>query len=59
MRRSAQEEREHHRAELAQAEARHRTEMKGWKTALTKFDPYPTPATSHLWEIRALATRKY
>jgi hypothetical protein len=42
-----------------QAEARHRTEMKGWKTALTKFDPYPTPATSHLWEIRALATRKY
>ena len=42
-----------------QAEARHRTEMKGWKTALSNFDPYPTPATSHLWEIRALATRKY
>lgn len=42
-----------------QAEARHRLEMKGWKTALASFDPYHSPSTSHLYEIRALATRKY
>lgn len=42
-----------------QAEERHRSEMKGWKTALTKYDPYHCPDRTHLYEIRALATRKY
>ncbi|TFK30777.1 hypothetical protein FA15DRAFT_662829 [Coprinopsis marcescibilis] len=42
-----------------QAEERHRSEMKGWKTALGKYDPYHNPDRSHLYEIRALATRKY
>lgn len=42
-----------------EAEARHRTDMRGWKTALTKYDPYHGPDRTHLYEIRALATRKY
>ena len=42
-----------------EAEARHWSEMKGWKTALTKCDPYDAFDRSHLYEIRALATRKY
>ncbi|KAF5323572.1 hypothetical protein D9611_005786 [Ephemerocybe angulata] len=42
-----------------QAEERHRTEMRGWKSSISKFDPYQPPNLSHLYEIRALATRKY
>ena len=46
-------------AKCRQAEARHRTEMKGWKTSLSSHDPCHPPTISHLYEIRALATRKY
>ncbi|KAH6916851.1 hypothetical protein BKA70DRAFT_1417637 [Coprinopsis sp. MPI-PUGE-AT-0042] len=42
-----------------EAEARHWSEMKGWKTGLAKCDPYEASDRSHLYEIRALATRKY
>jgi len=41
------------------AEARHRTEMKGWKTSLSRRDASVAPDRSYLFEIRALATRKY
>ncbi|EDR15743.1 uncharacterized protein LACBIDRAFT_291629 [Laccaria bicolor S238N-H82] len=41
------------------AEERHRVEMKGWKSTLAKQDLYANPDRSHLYEIRALATRKY
>jgi hypothetical protein len=41
------------------AEERHRVEMKGWKTALAKQDVFAEPDRSNLYEIRALATRKY
>jgi hypothetical protein len=41
------------------AEERHRREMKGWKSTLAKQDLYANPDRSHLYEIRALATRKY
>ncbi|KAG5636351.1 hypothetical protein H0H81_008347 [Sphagnurus paluster] len=41
------------------AEERHRVEMKGWKSALATQDIFSTPDRSHLYEIRALATRKY
>ncbi|KAF8898877.1 hypothetical protein BD779DRAFT_44483 [Infundibulicybe gibba] len=41
------------------AEERHRLEMKGWKSALSKQDTFSKPDRSHLFEIRALATRKY
>ena len=37
------------------AEARHRSELKGWK--LKSADIHPN--RSYLWEIRALATRRY
>lgn len=39
------------------AEERHRTEMKGWKFKLR--DPFAEPDRTHLYEVRALATRKY
>ena len=39
------------------AEARHRSELKGWK--LKKNDTFDQPDRSYLWEIRALATRRY
>jgi hypothetical protein len=39
------------------AEERHRTEMKGWKFKLR--DPLADPDRTYLYEIRALATRKY
>jgi len=39
------------------AEERHRAEMKGWKFKLR--DPFAEPDRSNLYEIRALATRKY
>jgi hypothetical protein len=39
------------------AEARHRSELKGWK--LKKDDAFDQPNRSYLWEIRALATRRY
>jgi hypothetical protein len=40
-----------------EAEERHRTEMKAWKSKLR--DPPAGPDRSYLYEIRALATRKY
>ena len=39
------------------AEGRHRSEMKGWKFKLP--EPFSEPDRSNLYEIRALATRKY
>jgi len=39
------------------AEQRHRAEMKGWKTR--HADMFADPDRSNLYEIRALATRKY
>lgn len=42
-----------------QAEERHRTELKGWRSTLSKYNPHQSPSLSHLYEIRALATRKY
>jgi hypothetical protein len=41
------------------AEERHRTEMKGWKSSLTRRDTSLASDRSYLFEIRALATRKY
>lgn len=41
------------------AEERHRVEMKGWKSALARSDVFSVPDRSSLYEIRALATRKY
>jgi hypothetical protein len=41
------------------AERRHVMELKGWKSALAKQDAFVTPDRSSLYEIRALATRKY
>jgi hypothetical protein len=44
-------------ASCHQAEERHRTELKGWK--LKSDDLFDMPDRSYLWEIRALATRRY
>ncbi|KAG6841932.1 hypothetical protein C0991_005112 [Blastosporella zonata] len=41
------------------AEQRHRVEMKGWRSALAAQDVFSSPDRSYLYEIRALATRKY
>lgn len=41
------------------AEERHRNEMKGWKSSLTRRDTSLASDRSYLFEIRALATRKY
>lgn len=41
------------------AEERHRQEMKGWRTVLSRHDVFSEPDRSHLHEIRALATRRY
>ncbi|KAG6911531.1 hypothetical protein DXG01_011833 [Tephrocybe rancida] len=41
------------------AEERHRVEMKGWRSALAAQDVFSSPDRSYLYEIRALATRKY
>lgn len=41
------------------AEERHRNEMRGWQTTPTKRDNSLTSDRSYLFEIRALATRKY
>lgn len=41
------------------AEERHRVEMKGWKSTLAKRDTSLASDRSYLYEIRALATRKY
>lgn len=40
-----------------QAEECHRSDLQGWK--LTQADPFDAPDRTHLWEIRALATRRY
>lgn len=40
-----------------EVEERHRMEMKGWK--IKRADPFGEPDRSNLYEIRALATRKY
>jgi hypothetical protein len=45
-------------ADLCQkAEERHRTELRGWR--LRQGDMFDVPDRSYLWEIRALATRRY
>ncbi|EIW86837.1 hypothetical protein CONPUDRAFT_115584 [Coniophora puteana RWD-64-598 SS2] len=42
------------------AEERHRSEMKGWRSALSRqVDTVGEPDRQELYEIRALATRKY
>ncbi|KAF8167774.1 hypothetical protein B0H34DRAFT_682984 [Crassisporium funariophilum] len=41
------------------AEGRHRVEMKGWKSSISKRDTSLASDHSYLYEIRALATRKY
>ncbi|KAJ3569428.1 hypothetical protein NP233_g5061 [Leucocoprinus birnbaumii] len=41
------------------AEERHRQEMKGWRSTLSRHDVFSEPDRSHLYEIRALATRRY
>lgn len=42
------------------AEVRHRSEMRGWRSqASRQTDPFAEPNRSFLYEIRALATRKY
>jgi len=41
------------------AEERHRMEMKGWKSTLAKRDASLASDRSYLYEIRALAIRKY
>ena len=41
------------------AEQRHHREMKGWLSLLAKRDDPLAPDRSNLYEIRALATRKY
>ncbi|KAJ3515280.1 hypothetical protein NLJ89_g1855 [Agrocybe chaxingu] len=41
------------------AEERHRAEMKGWKSSLARRDASLAVDRSYLYEIRALATRKY
>lgn len=46
-------------ARCREAEERHRTEMKGWKSSLAKRDTSLASDRSYLYEIRALATRKY
>lgn len=40
------------------AEERHRQEIKGWRTS-RQTDPFGSPDRQDLYEIRALATRKY
>jgi len=39
------------------AEARHKSELKGWRSK--NNDVFDQPDRSYLWEIRALATRRY
>jgi hypothetical protein len=43
------------------AAERHRSELKGWQTSLSRQsgDPFREPDRSYLHEIRALATRRY
>ncbi|KAG6832298.1 hypothetical protein H0H92_003531 [Tricholoma furcatifolium] len=41
------------------AEERHRVEMKAWRSTLAAQDVFSAPDRSYLYEIRALATRKY
>ncbi|KAF4623406.1 hypothetical protein D9613_002100 [Agrocybe pediades] len=41
------------------AEERHRQEMKGWKTSLSRQEASLASDRSYLFEIRALATRQY
>ena len=41
------------------AEERHTKEMKGWKSTLARQIAFVAPDRSGLYEIRALATRKY
>lgn len=42
------------------AEERHRSEMRGWRSSLSRqAGPFGEPDRSYLYEIRALATRKY
>ncbi len=41
------------------AEERHHTELKGWRPLLSRPNAFGEPDRSYLYEIRALATRKY
>ncbi|KAF8846260.1 hypothetical protein BDN67DRAFT_29277 [Paxillus ammoniavirescens] len=42
------------------AEERHRFEMRGWRSSIPRqTNPFHEPDRSYLYEIRALATRKY
>ena len=41
------------------AEERHYTEVKGWRSILSRSNTFGQPDRSYLYEIRALATRKY
>lgn len=42
------------------AEERHRSEMRGWRSSVSRqTGPFGEPDRSYLYEIRALATRKY
>ncbi len=41
------------------AEERHNVEIKGWKSSLSREDALSGPDRTFLYEIRALATRKY
>ncbi|KAK0498409.1 hypothetical protein EDD18DRAFT_1283654 [Armillaria luteobubalina] len=50
---------EHFVQKCREAEARHHTEMKGWKSALSRQDTFTEPDRSFLYDIRTLATRKY
>ncbi|KAK0467964.1 uncharacterized protein EV420DRAFT_437214 [Desarmillaria tabescens] len=42
-----------------EAETRHHSEMKGWKSTLSRQDTFTEPDRSFLYDIRTLATRKY
>lgn len=50
---------EHFVQKCRDAEVRHHTEMKGWKSTLSRQDTFTEPDRSFLYDIRTLATRKY
>ncbi|PBK72966.1 hypothetical protein ARMSODRAFT_953405 [Armillaria solidipes] len=50
---------EHFVQKCREAEVRHLTEMKGWKSTLSRQDTFTELDRSFLYDIRTLATRKY
>ncbi|KAK0191323.1 hypothetical protein F5146DRAFT_1048153 [Armillaria mellea] len=50
---------EHFVQKCREAEVRHHTEMKGWKSTLSRQDTFTEPDRSFLYDIRTLATRKF